>query len=261
MTLPSGMTPRDFAQRLAGDGVGMQIGPFVVALRTDVASVSDTVYRLYADYPLFSPEGLVDFHIHMKVPSLLRHWFRPQIQFAVDDELPFKPLPFSQAYPFFEWGLNWCIAKYSNQYLILHAAVVEKNGKAVIMPAPPGSGKSTLCAGLVSRGWRLLSDELALLSLSAADLTPVPRPISLKNQSIDVISRFAPDVIMGPRCEDTSKGTVAHMKPPVESVARAGDHAVPVLVVLPRYVADSEAILEPLASGQMILQLVSNTFN
>jgi predicted ATPase len=33
--------------------------------------------------------------------------------------------------------------------------VVERDGHALILPAMPGSGKSTLTAALVQRGWRL----------------------------------------------------------------------------------------------------------
>jgi predicted ATPase len=47
---------------------------------------------------------------------------------------------------------------------MLHAAVVEKNGKALILPALPGSGKSTLSAALAMNGWRFLSDEFTMIS-------------------------------------------------------------------------------------------------
>ena len=106
----------------------------------------------------------------------------------------FNPLPAEQAFPLLEWGLNWCVATQCHQYLILHAAVLERGGRALIMPAPPGSGKSTLCAALVARGWRLFSDELALIEIGGGQIVPLPRPISLKNESIDrIISGFWPE--------------------------------------------------------------------
>ena len=42
--------------------------------------------------------------------------------------LPFAPLPLDQAFPMLEWGLNWCVSAHCHQYLIFHAAVVEKSG-------------------------------------------------------------------------------------------------------------------------------------
>ena len=73
-----------------------------------------------------------------------------------------------------------------DRYLIIHAAVVERNGFALLLPAPPGSGKSTLCAGLIHHGWRLLSDELALIDPETATLQAIPRPVSLKLSLIHI---------------------------------------------------------------------------
>lgn len=120
-----------------------------------------------------------------------------------------------------EWGLNWCVSMHAHHYLIIHAAVVEKNGLAAILPAPPGSGKSTLTAGLVLSGWRLLSDELTLIDRRTGLLHALPRPVSLKNQSIDVIRQFNPEAFINRVSHDTSKGSVAHMRPPRQRTAPA----------------------------------------
>jgi len=47
----------------------------------------------------------------------------------------------------------------------VHAAAVTSNGQAVVICAPTGGGKSTLCASLVARGWRTLGDDKLLLDL------------------------------------------------------------------------------------------------
>jgi serine kinase of HPr protein (carbohydrate metabolism regulator) len=52
-------------------------------------------------------------------------------------------------------------------------------GKGVLLSAVSGSGKSTLSAELALNGWRLLSDELALID-SEVKLVPLTRPVSLK---------------------------------------------------------------------------------
>lgn len=92
------------------------------------------------------------------------------------------------------------------------------------MPAPPGSGKSTLCAALVNSGWRLLSDELTLVRLDGL-LGLVPRPISLKIESIDFIRGFARNTILGIPLEGILTGTVAHVKAPADSVAGVAELA------------------------------------
>ena len=242
-------------------GTNLRIGPFVVRVQSSIPDVIEGIRLLYADYPQEINSTFVDFHVRLAPPRSPRRWFRPQVLFFFDGSVPFKPLPLDQAFPLFEWGLNWCVAKHINQYLILHAGVIEKGGHAVIMAAPPGSGKSTLCAGLVARGWRLLSDELALVSPEDGRLIPLPRPVSLKNDAIDVIRSFAPEVTIGRESADTTKGTVAHMKAPDDSIARADEHARPAWVICPKYEKGAPACLEPRSKAQTFMHVIKNAFN
>ena len=213
----SDLSLNDLKQRLGTSGIYLNTGPFVTHLKSKIPSVVNNLALLYANNTLPDNEDFADFHIRLATPHGLRRWYRPQVMFHFDDQVPFKPVPYQQAFPMMEWGLNWCISNYAHQYLILHSAVVEKNGFAAILPAPPGSGKSTLCAGLVSRGWRLLSDELGLISLEHLDLVPLARPVNLKNESIEIIKKFSPQAIFSLKFADTNKGTVALMQPPVTS--------------------------------------------
>lgn len=242
-------------------GTNLRIGPFVTRIQSSIPNVIEGIRLLYADYPQEGDDAFVDFHVRLAPPRSPRRWFRPQVLFFFDGSVPFKPLPLDQAFPLFEWGLNWCVAKHINQYLILHAGVIEKRGHAVIMAAPPGSGKSTLCAGLVARGWRLLSDELALVSPEDGRLIPLPRPVSLKNDSIDVIRSFAPEVTIGRESADTTKGTVAHMKAPDDSIARADEHARPAWVICPKYEKGVPARLERRSRAQIFMHVIKNAFN
>ncbi len=257
----SSLTQCELNTQLRHQGLRLRIGPFIAQIRSSIPSVINGIQQLYADYPIEQESGFADFHVEVSPPRNLRRWFRPQVLFLFDHKSPFKPLPYEQAFPVLEWGLNWCVSQFAHNYLTLHAAVVEKDGHTVIMPAPPGSGKSTLCAGLVARGWRLFSDELVLFSPKTGEVSPIPRPISLKNESIEVIRSFAPEVVIGRSSADTAKGTVAHMKAPIESVRQAMMPVAPTWVIYPRFEAHASAQLISKPKGAAFMRLIENSFN
>ncbi len=260
MTL-SKLSPGETARRLRRQGLALRIEPFTIRIRTSIRRAAQDLARLYADYPL-APDGeFVDFHVELSRPHGLRRLLRPQVNFLADGVQPFEPLPLNQAYAYFEWGLNWCIHGHIHQHLIIHAAAVERDGRALVLAGEPGAGKSTLCAGLAQRGWRLFSDELAQIDPVSGQIVPMVRPVSLKNDSIDVIRRFAPDAVFGTRVEDTNKGAVAHMRAPAESVRRATEPAAPGWMVFPSFEAGAPATLTPLPKGQAFIRAADNAFN
>ncbi len=251
----------EIARRLAGPGLGIRTGPFNLRIRSDAPSVLAGIRTLYEDYPVVDQPDFCDYSVAVERPRGVRRWIRPQVQFTYDHQLMYEPMPLGHAMPLVEWALNWCIGSNSHQYLALHAAAIERDGHAAILPAPPGSGKSTLCAGLVCRGWRLLSDELALVSLENHQLSAIARPISLKNQSIDLIQEYAPASVFSARTHATSKGTVAHMRAPRADVLRVDEPARPAWVIFPRYVAGAPASLVPRTKADAMLELSRNAFN
>ena len=242
-------------------GLRLKIGAFNVNLSSSIPEVAEHLLCLYDAFEVINDEVFIDFYTSLAPPSEVRRYFRPQVNFSFDGYVPFKPLPYNQASAMFEWGLNWCIANHSHQYLVIHAAVVERNGQAFIFPGTPGSGKSTLCAALVCSGWRLLSDEMTLVSVADGLVYPVPRPISLKNRSLDVIRNFSPDVVMGPVVNNTAKGAIGHVRPPDESVELGEIPAKPAKLIFPKYLEGSKTDLAPLSKSHALLKLAENCFN
>ncbi len=241
-------------------GLRVVIGSFRVRVHCREKSFINTFSLLYQDFEL-SRSDFNDFHIALQRPLNLRRWYNRQIIFCADGQCAFEPFPLSHAMPLFEWGLNWFIARRSHQYLMLHAGVVEKKGSAIIFPALPGSGKSTLSAALSLRGWRFLSDEFGLVRASDGLLQPLPRPVPLKNESIGVIRKFAPEAIFGPQFPKTRKGTVAHLKPVSSSVENTHQLAHPRFVIFPQYTPGSETTLTKVPKHYAFLRLATNAFN
>ncbi|ABD68459.1 Hpr(Ser) kinase/phosphatase [Rhodoferax ferrireducens T118] len=239
----------------------LRLTPFVARVASDVPSLAQDIALMYADFAICPPDGFADFHVQVWRDSGVRRWFKPQARFSFDGQPSFTGLPVAQAFAMLEWGLNWCVAAHSHQYLVIHAAVIEKDGKAVVLPAPPGSGKSTLCAGLVMKGWRLLSDELALYELQTGLIYGMARPISLKNKSIDIIQHLAPDAVMTAPVPDTTKGTIALLRPSVSSVMRVKEPVQVTWIVLPNYVPGSPPILAPHSRARTFMLLAEQSFN
>lgn len=252
---------KKFEQQVKSGGARIVTGPFTTRLKTELPDVIENIARLYAAHPVLLEDGFADFHLELIQPNSIRRWYRPQVNFSFDGLTPFKPLPLPQAYAIFEWGLNWCISNYANTYLMLHSAVVEKQGRAIIFPGVPGAGKSTLCAALSLSGWRLFSDEMALIEPQSGKLVSNPRPISLKNESIQVIRDFSSEAVFGRTIHDTTKGTVAHLKPPEASVLRSSEKSAPTLVVFPSFRKGAKTSLTPVTKSRAFIALCDNSFN
>ena len=250
-----------FAARLGGHGVGVRLGPFDVRLRSRIAAIAAPLYRLYRDYPLLDDERVFGIHLRLE-PS--RGWprsNRAKVRLLVDGRAPHEDMPREQALAVLEWGLNLVIALRSHSLLMLHSAAVERDGRVMLFPAWPGSGKTTLCTALVHRGWRLFSDEFGLVRPSTCEAVPIPRPMPLKNQSIEVIRAFAPEAELGPTIPNTRKGTIAHVKAPLASI-RAAHRAAPVgWIVFPQWSADAGLEFAEMAKADAFMMLATNAFN
>jgi HprK-related kinase A len=255
------LTPEELHQRFAGSGLRIRIGPFAIRLKTSIRRFVADFCISYADFPLFAENEISDFRIRIMAAFRRWPWREAQAAFDADGASPFLTFPRRLAMPFAEWGLNWCIANHAHKFLIFHSAVVEKAGRAAILAGPPGSGKSTLCAALVARGWRLFSDELALLDPARGCLLPIPRPVALKGPSIELVKGLLPGVRMGPVFDPTHKGTLAHLPPPTEAVERQAEPALPGWVVFPTHAENADTRLVPLGKTAGFLRLEGNSFN
>lgn len=243
----------------------LRLAPFSLRVRSPLPGLQRHLDTFYADAPRLDPDtAFVDFDVEL-LPG--RGWRRlargerSQVRFLLDGVEPFFPLPGEQAGPMFEWGLNWCVAQRPLGLLVVHAAVVERDGRALVLPGFPGAGKSTLSAALTHlAGWRLLSDELALLDPASGLLLPHPRPISLKNRSIEVVAAFA-GARLGPVYADTRKGTITHAAAPGDARARGAEPARPAWVVFPRFDAAAPRTLEPVSRVEAFSWISEQSFN
>ena len=246
---------------LRGPGIGLDLGAVRVRVRSSVRSLAEGFRTVYGAFPPLSSEGIFDATASVRTVRGLRSFIRPQVELVADGQRLFEPFPSANHLPLLEWGLNYLIATRVNHRLLLHAGAVERGGVGLLLPALPGSGKSTLSAALVCHGYRLLSDEFGVVDLHNGSLLPLLRPIGLKNASIDVISRLAPESAMGPRFAGTRKGTIAHLAPGRRAVRLNHAAAVPGIIVFPQYEPGARATLEAIDPARAFSKLSINAFN
>lgn len=260
MTRIGALDPATLARRIRL-GTVLSVPPFAVRLQSPLAVLHRSTQLLYGAFELMDDDTVPDFVIRVDGTGGWRRLLRRQSMAYIDTPPPYAPLPERLAAIMFEQALNWCVATRTFTHLILHSAVVAREGRAVILPGQSGQGKSTLCAALVARGWRHLSDEFALLDPDSLAITAHPRPISLKNRSIGVVEAWAPDLTLSPAHEGTPKGTIAYVPPSRDAVEAASVPAMPAAVVYPRFDADAKPGLDPMGKAAAFIALTACSVN
>lgn len=242
-----------------GDYRILDVGAARLAVRSPVASFHAHLDQVYPHLQATADTQFADARLAL-LPGPHLGFGRREVVLWADGQRPFEAYPYEAGLPLFEWGSNYLLSQRLNAYLLLHAGVVARNDRAVILPAAPGSGKTTLTCALHLAGWRFLSDEFGVLDMDRSCLLPMVRPAPLKNQSIPII-RQRPGAVLGPLFPKTRKGDVAHFVPDRASFTARHTPAQPALVVFPRFIAGAALHCQPLSKAETVLRLGQNSFN
>jgi len=213
----------------------VRIGPVGFRIGSDWRAPIARLESLYADYPA-PRDDVPDFNVRLFAARPWRRFVRPAVMIGGDFVLPeAAPLPLAQGLLAAEMGMNLQMALGQRRYLLLHASVVERDGRALLMTGISGAGKSTLAALLGARGWRLMGDEFALVDPGTGSVHAFPRLVSLKNEAIGVVETGVPDGRFGPLLADTPKGDIRHLIPDAAAIAAMDRPAAPALILFPRF--------------------------
>ena len=85
-------------------------------------------------------------------------------------------------FKFFNAVLRIVVAEHAPDKVFIHAGVVARDGKAIVIPANSFAGKTTLVAELVKNGAEYYSDEYAVID-AAGLVHPFPRDLSVRDSS------------------------------------------------------------------------------
>jgi HprK-related kinase A len=235
----------------------VQVGPIGFRIGSAWRQPIAAMELLYAGYPKAT---VPDYTVRLEPPRPWRRLIRPSVSIQGDHILPeAAPLPLAQALLAAEMGMNLQVALGERRFLLLHAACVEREGRALILTGESGSGKSTMSALLGVGGWRFMGDEFVLIEPATGLAHPFPRPVSLKNESIAALTTILPDARFGPLMRGTPKGDVRHLRPDPAAIAKMTDTAIPALILFPCFGPPSE--IREVAASEAFVRLTQASTN
>lgn len=241
--------------------LGLRIGPVSFRIGSRWSAPIETLGRLYSGYPA-PADGICDFTIRLEPEKPWRAAVRPSVAIRGDYALPgASPLPLRLGLLAAEMGMNLQMALGHRRHLLLHAAAVEREGRALIVTGASGAGKSTLSALLGERGWRFMGDEFVLIDCETGAVHAFPRAVSLKNGAIAAMAREAPPDRFGPRLAGTPKGDIRHLRPNEGAIARMDEPASPALILFPRFDPALPAELRPVGAAEAFMRLTQASTN
>ncbi len=140
-----------------------------------------------------------------------------------------------------------------------HAGAVSLPQGGILLPGPKRCGKSTLTLGLLLKGARYLSDDVAILDRRSLRLTPFGEGVSLRREAITVFPEAAGRWTAIPPDENGDPHQqVAFTSPEQLGSGVCGGCEVR-SIVFPVYAADGPAAhLDPLSAGQAALRLLES---
>jgi len=240
--------------RLRDAGIHFRIGRISISVRSELEDVLEDFALLYDSCR--GSRTAADRTIHMDVRASKRSALGGK-RFAVfgDGEQLFTSRRRDEVLPYLEWGINWRVIATRGEYLQLHAATLAYDGQAVVFAGPSGTGKSTLAAGLLARGWSYLSDEFALVDPDTLHVPPFPKALCIKAGSFDLVERLHLPLWRRRHYVKAFKGPVGYIR--AQDVARQAETSPrPIrLVVFPRYAEGGEPRLYPVPRARAAFSL------
>lgn len=154
-----------------------------------------------------------------------------------------------------QWHINAEVVRRSTpRFPLVHAAAAVSGGVAVLLPAPPESGKTTTVAGLIRAGFDYLTDEAVAIDPDTLLALPYPKALSIDGGSWEVLADLRPP----------HAGRISGQWQVPPHLVRPDAVAKPApvgFVVTPAYRAGAATRLERISRADTLMVLADSTFN
>lgn len=141
-------------------------------------------------------------------------------------------------------------------FLELHAGVVSDGTSCIVLPGAPGSGKTTLTAGLVFSGFEYFSDEVALLDEESLRLRPVPLGLGIKPGAVETLAELFPEVRQLAVHSREDGQQVRYLSLSATRTAPVGISREAKWLIFPRYGRSLDTALRPIGRPEALRRLM-----
>ena len=163
---------------------------------------------------------------------------------------------FADLYPFLIERVSYHAVDGYRDGLALHAACVNTERGAILLPGVSGAGKSTVTAWLLAHGCSYLTDELVFVSPDTHEVRGWSRPLHIKTASRRLVEAWAPQKPL-------------HEVPYHDGTFVAPDNfahpvvlcAEPRYLLFPHFAPDGPVALRPLSQAAAALRLAQCAVN
>lgn len=228
-----------------------------VCIRTDDPVAADQIRSCFDPSSQFRNRCSAPFDLSVDLRIASTHTFDGPAPLRVATNPPgaldVEDHPFEAASPLEVARLlvQWAVQSAAKHY-IFHAGAVALEDRAVLLPAPSFSGKSTLTVALAQRGFGILSDEVGAVEMANGRLVGFPRSLSLRPGVLPVLGL---PYSVGSCFEKNGSRIVRAQELGLHRKLGARLR----LIVVPQFARDSVTELEPLRPGQTVMALMKTS--
>jgi hypothetical protein len=137
----------------------------------------------------------------------------------------------------------------------IHAASVVYQNSCILLPATPGSGKSTLTAALVGCGFVFCSDDMAFLTRRPVKLRPAPLAMGIKSGSWEVLAKHFPQ-LSSLACHERADGQkIRYLPPPYRDPVNPTGGIGVTHIIFPVYRDGHRTTLTPISPAEGLCRI------
>jgi hypothetical protein len=150
-----------------------------------------------------------------------------------------------------------------DDHLILHSALVIKNGTAIVLPGHRKSGKSTLVISLLKHGFKYYSDDITAINLESLRATGFPRAIMIRDSTLCLFPSLKPEISCYIyKLSNGHKSKKVHLGIPSKRVLAPLNKSFPISsIIFPKYSSNGHTFISDIKNSTAVLNLMGCTLN